>query len=113
MLEKIKTGFYQQQIEDLRQLLAEKGEAAYGKEKRQHPAVTLSGRLEDRKTLLQHSGLLQIDCDNVDDLGGLRDSLVQVPQMLAAWISHSGKGVKGAPTNSCRWQTPQREFFSR
>ena len=44
--------------------------------------------------VLEHSGLLQIDVDHVDDVASLRDRIANDRHVVAAWISPSGMGVK-------------------
>lgn len=60
------------------------------------PAIAVSSLLDGRKTVLSHTGMLQIDIDNVSDvpLQEARAALIHDEHVLIAFISPSGKGVK-------------------
>jgi hypothetical protein len=70
---------------------------AVNEEKKQLPAVMFSGRFRSRRsnTLLQHSGLL---CADLDDLGGrladIRSKLLTSPHLWALFTSPTGDGLK-------------------
>ena len=64
------------------------------------PAVTFSGTFPNRKRrakqLSQHSGLVTIDIDNLtpNDTADLLAELAQMPQVVLAFVSPSGMGIK-------------------
>ncbi len=61
------------------------------------PAVCFSGKFgPERKdsTLIEHSGFLVLDFDEVNDLGEYMGNICSVPFIYAAWVSPSGNGVK-------------------
>lgn len=64
--------------------------------KRSLPAVVWSGKLTARgdKNLVEHSGLLVLDFDKLDDVGEKMATLQGFPSTYAAWVSPSGNGVK-------------------
>ena len=66
------------------------------KSKKNLPAFTTSGKFSKRNAngLLDHSGIIQIDIDKVENPAELRDKLIQDKHICAAFISPSGKGVK-------------------
>jgi predicted P-loop ATPase len=64
--------------------------------KQRIPAVTISGTFKDNVSnanLIQHSGLICIDFDAVDDVGRLKDELAKDPYTFAALLSVSGNGL--------------------
>lgn len=68
------------------------------KEKTKIPAVTASGYFSGRKDsdLQEHSGLLVIDIDEKDQelpINSIRDSLKEIPEILAIHSSLGGKGL--------------------
>ena len=96
ILEAIRKGKFEREINRLRNSLkADRKE--YDRDKKNLPAFTISGKFSKRSAtkLLEHSGLLQIDIDNVEAPEELRDKLIQDPHICAAFLSPSGKGVKG------------------
>lgn len=97
ILEEIRNGKHAAAICDIRQPGLSKEER--GELKRALPAIMVSGTSKGgRKAIdfLNHSGLLQIDLDNVgeDKAASLRDTIGQDPHILAAFVSPSGNGVK-------------------
>lgn len=91
----IKTGDgFKQTIQKIRK---EQIKAKQDELKKQLPAVTISGTFsENRKTenLLQHSGLIQIDFDNVTDLSNTIIALQKDEFSFAVFISPTAKGIK-------------------
>jgi len=63
------------QIENLRLHLLKGEEEKYKQEKKELKAVTISGTFFERKAadLIDHSGILQIDIDKVENPSMLRD----------------------------------------
>src|SRR5262249_53804429 len=95
VLHRIFAGKYREQIYDLRQKFAawkavcpaldrkDSREAkAYDAGKRQLPAFCVSGTARSRTEMLEHSNLLQIDCDHLGErLPGLRTQLKEDPHV--------------------------------
>ena len=86
----------QEQIENLRLHLMKGDEEKYKHGKKKLVAVTVSGTFSGRKTadLLDHSGILQIDIDKVENPSMLRDKIAQDQHILSAFLSPSNQGVK-------------------
>lgn len=59
------------------------------------PAVTLSGTFSQRseKSLISHSGFIQIDFDNIEDISGLEAKLAKDEYIFSYFRSCSGNGV--------------------
>jgi len=96
ILEAIRDGQYERQINRLRNYLKDGKKEEYDRDKKKLPAFTISGKFNTREAtdLLEHSGIMQIDIDKVENPTDLRDRLIQDPHICAAFISPSGKGVK-------------------
>ena len=96
ILEAIRNGQYERQINRLRNYLKDGKKEEYDRDKKKLPAFTISGKFNTRDAtdLLEHSGIMQIDIDKVETPTDLRDQLIQDPHICAAFISPSGKGVK-------------------
>ena len=95
VLEAIKTGEFQAEIDNLRRILRRDGKAAYDREKTKLPAFCVSGTTNDRKRLLKHSNLLQIDFDGLNgSLADARRKVIADPHVAAAFTSPSGDGLK-------------------
>lgn len=61
------------------------------------PSVCFSGKFgADRKDeqLLEHSGFIVLDFDDVEDLRSKQEDIIQHDFVYACWISPSGKGLK-------------------
>ena len=110
VLEDIRTGRYQAQVEKLRDIL-KIDQAEYNDEKKNLPAISLSAHLKHRKgkdgenrsipiekKLIAHSGFLQIDLDkktNTEmDLPATKEILKADPHTAFCFISPSGEGLK-------------------
>jgi hypothetical protein len=94
ILERIRKETYGASITKLRRLRATDPER-YSKEKRKLPAFTVSGIAKDRKTLERHSGLLQLDLDNLGErLNEVRDRILGDPHVLLIFTSPGGAGLK-------------------
>ena len=92
--EDIRVGRWKSEINTLRECLENDGKEAYNKKKKLLFAVTLSGNFNGRTELVEYSGLLQGDIDNVENPELLRDELSLDPHVRASFISPSGHGVK-------------------
>ena len=89
----IKNGKYKESVERLRILT--------GKEKsdlkNSLPAVTLSGIFDGQhkaNNIIEHSGLIQIDIDKVNDVSELQSQLYADKYTFCGFISPSGNGIK-------------------
>ena len=77
----------------------ERSTEAY-KEKSQLPAVTFSGVFPTNKrkshAIAQHSGLITLDIDGLNpaDIGYILTALASMPEVLIAFVSPSGAGIK-------------------
>lgn len=91
-LNRIKEGKSKELIEQIRQLPKEKANEL----KQNLPAVCFQGKFKYRKdsSLIQHSGFLILDFDNVNSPVETKEELKKNEYIFAAWISPSGNGVK-------------------
>jgi hypothetical protein len=92
--EYIRLGRWKSEINILRTCLKDSGKEEYNKKKKLLFAVTLSGEFNGRTDLVEYSGLLQGDIDNVKNPELLRDQLSLDPHVRASFLSPSGEGVK-------------------
>ncbi len=94
--EDIKTGRWEKEITELRNLLRSKGKEAYNEKKKELSAITMSGLFLQRaaNSMVRYSGLIQGDIDSVENPEMLRDELSLDPHVRASFLSPSGKGVK-------------------
>lgn len=71
-------------------------EEGYKELKKELPCVTWSGTFSERKAsaLIEYSRIVVLDIDNVPEPEKVRDSLVDDPYVLFAFISPSGHGLK-------------------
>ena len=92
-LSRIKNGASKQVIEKLR---LETDKSIRQKLKMKLPGVCFSGTFNTRSEigLIQHSGLLVLDFDAVEDVQALKDSICDLPFVFSAFISPSGNGLK-------------------
>ena len=68
---------------------------AYDGFKKTLPAFCISGTAQDRTTPLEHSGLLQVDCDKLNGtLDTLREKIKSDPHVAFGFVSPSGDGLK-------------------
>jgi hypothetical protein len=60
------------------------------------PAIAVSSLLDGRRTVVRHTGMLQVDIDNLNDvaLQEARVALIHDEHVLIAFVSPSGKGLK-------------------
>ena len=93
-LERIKNGKSKEQIDEIRNTL-DKEKA--NKLKSNLPSVCFSGKFGNNRQdvdLIQHSGYIVLDFDNIKDVEFKKEDLAAKPYVKAAWVSPSGKGVK-------------------
>jgi twinkle protein len=107
-LERIRTGKSKALVEKAREAKTKK-EADELKKKL--PAVCFSGTFSKRKDseLLEHSGYIVLDFDNVADISQKRSELCSVRYITAVWVSPSGKGLKALV--QIEWKTMHKEHF--
>ena len=104
----IKNGRWKDRIDELRNLIKSGNKEKYDEYKRNLPAVTISGQFKNRNEIIKHSGLLQVDLDNLHHPEEIRDLISLDPHIIASFISPSGEGVKGIirippnPEKHCR-----------
>jgi hypothetical protein len=92
-LERIKTGKSQFKIQEIRSTIdKEKADTL----KRQLPSVCFSGKFTRRTDdgLLEHSGFIVLDFDNVDAIDEKMAEICEHPFVYAAWISPRANGIK-------------------
>lgn len=90
----IRNGEFKEQIEDIR---GTKDKDARSAKKKGLPAATVSARFfptRNIKNLVGHTGLIQIDLDDVEDILKVLGWLLKDPYTLACFISPSGNGIK-------------------
>lgn len=93
-LERIEKGNSRIQVEEIRTVI-DKEKA--NKLKFNLPSVCFSGKFKgDRKDedLLDHSGFIVLDFDDVGDLRGKQTEIISNEYIYACWVSPSGKGLK-------------------
>ena len=95
VIDDIQNGRWHNDVARLRTILAEKGKDVYDQEKVGLPSFYVSGTASDPKTMLTHSGLIQVDLDNLSQrLEEARSQVVTNPYAVAAFTSPSGRGLK-------------------
>jgi twinkle protein len=107
-LERIRNGKSKTLVEKAREAKTKK-EADELKKKL--PAVCFSGTFSKRKDseLIEHSGYIVLDFDNVEDIAQKRNELSLISYITAVWISPSGKGLKALV--QIEWKTQHKEHF--
>jgi hypothetical protein len=107
-LERIRTGKSKALVEKAREAKTKK-EADELKKKL--PAVCFSGTFSKRKDseMLEHSGYIVLDFDNVSDIAKKRSELSLISYITAVWLSPSGKGLKALV--QIEWKTMHKEHF--
>lgn len=107
LLDNIKTGTYKESIEKARRTLSTEGKDKYKSYKETKiPGFTLSTktkhRISDTKAtdseknnkLLYHTGILQIDIDDISDLQAAREKIIADKYTVFCFTSISGTGLK-------------------
>ena len=93
-LERIKNGRSKLMVEEIRNTLdKEKADML----KRNLPSVYFSGKFGANRQdvdLIQHSGFIVLDFDNVDELRDKQTEIITNKFVYACWVSPSGKGLK-------------------
>jgi len=92
---KVKGGHWKDPIERLREYVRDNPDNVNGiaKKKLELPGVTMSGIFTKRgkDDLLEHSGLICIDCDKLDI--SIRDRIEADPYSYACFLSCTGRGL--------------------
>jgi hypothetical protein len=93
-LERIKNGRSKLMVEEIRNTLdKEKADML----KRNLPSVCFSGKFGANRQdvdLIQHSGFIVLDFDNVDELRDKQTEIISNKFVYSCWVSPSGKGLK-------------------
>jgi hypothetical protein len=92
-LNRIKTGKSQEKIDEIRNAIDK--ERADGL-KKNLPSVCFSGKFQERTDggLLEHSGYMVLDFDEVDDVSEKKAELSKLDYVYAVWVSPRNNGVK-------------------
>lgn len=92
-LGRISTGRSKVLVEEIRQ---QRDKERANNLKRNLPSVCFSGKFTQRKDecLLEHSGFIVLDFDDVEDLSAKRNEFVRDHFVFACWISPGGNGMK-------------------
>ena len=92
-LARIKNGKSKQAVEEIRQVL--------DKDRKNNlkfnlPCICFSGKFTKRedKAIIEHSGFIVLDFDEVKDLREKQTELINLPYIYACWVSPSGNGLK-------------------
>lgn len=94
VLGNIRSGHYQKKILALREIRVS-NKNQYNAQKTQLPAFTVSGTAKTRKEAGEHSNLIQVDLDALDEqLPELRKRLGADPHVAFGFVSPSGQGLK-------------------
>ena len=93
-LDRIKTGKSKEKVLEIR---AQLDKERANKLKCNLPSICFSGKFgADRtdKSIIEHSGFIVLDFDNVENLETKKSELIKLPYCYACWISPSGNGLK-------------------
>lgn len=99
MLERIRTGRWRAAVDAVRNA---RDDDAKDAAKLRLPGCTFSGKFSSRRNsaLVEHSGIVQLDFDDVDDVEDRKARLREDPHVLAVFITTSGNGLRLlAPVN--------------
>ncbi|MDX2079416.1 MAG: BT4734/BF3469 family protein [Terrimicrobiaceae bacterium] len=95
ILDQIRNGRWEAEIERLREIRRRFDRTTYDKQKETLPSFYASGSAQDPKTMLTHSGAIQVDLDNLGtDLLRFRRALEAEPSIGAIFLSPGGEGLK-------------------
>ncbi|MCP4393208.1 MAG: hypothetical protein GY804_02920 [Alphaproteobacteria bacterium] len=96
-LEAVKNGKWREEIQYMRKLNTEHGKKACDEPKKLLPAVSFSGTFSGRRVsdeLDIHSGLVQIDIDDCEDIAATRKHFETDPHIAFVFLSPRGTGIK-------------------
>lgn len=110
LIEVIQYGYLKIEIEKLRKSNGEE----YDDLKKQLPAVTLSGTFNERKYegIIQHSGLIQIDIDNVANYNKAFKMICSDEYTYVCFRSPGGKGIKVVVKINPSVKTHLEQFYA-
>ena len=99
ILEKIKSGHFKKDVENLRELFKQGMIDEYNEKKRSLPAFTPSGLFEGGRKLeflKEYSGYMVLDIDKISDgqLEELKEKIIEIKYTYSCFISPSGQGLK-------------------
>ena len=97
ILKHIKNGHWEQQIDEIRELIKNNENVKANIFKKKLPAFTPSGTFKERRrkeSIDSYSRLLHLDYDKVEDVESLKEIIVKIPFTYSAFISPSGNGLK-------------------
>ncbi len=97
VLRGIKEGKWRSEIEYMRKLNTEHGKKACDEPKKLLPAVSFSGTFGDRRAseeLDVHTGIVQIDIDDCEDIPATRKKLEEDEHIVFVFLSPRGTGIK-------------------
>mgnify|MGYP001189914242 CR=1 FL=1 len=89
-------GRFSSKITEIRQAVHERDLDRSSELKRQLPAALFSGTFQSRRKsdLSEHSGIICIDFDKIEDVRGHIDQMRYDPHIIASFVSPSGNGIK-------------------
>lgn len=92
-LSRIKNGSSKDAVEEIRSQLDKDRKNSL---KNNLPCICFSGKFTNRedKSLIQHSGFIVLDFDEVKDLREKQTEIINLPYVYACWLSPSGNGLK-------------------
>ena len=111
-IDAVKKGKWSKRITELRDLLASGKIEEYDKKKIFLPAVTVSGQFKNRREIISHSGLLQIDLDKLSNPHLIRNILGKDLHIYASFLSPSAEGVKALMSISPNQKNHHKSFES-
>lgn len=109
----IKDGYVKDKISKLRYAINDKEEYTRIK-KELLPAVTLSGTFNHRNAegLIEHSGLLQVDIDHVEDVDELFKTICEDYYTYMCFRSPGGQGIKVVVKINPSVESHKQQFFA-
>jgi hypothetical protein len=93
-LTRIKDGKSKEKVDEIRRVLDKERAATL---KKDLPSVCFSGKFQGARKdaqLIQHSGFIVLDFDNVSELREKQTELISSEYVFACWVSPSGNGLK-------------------
>ena len=91
-LKRIRDGKSKELVQQIRKLPKDKANQL----KQNLPSICFQGKFKYRNdaSLIQHSGFVILDFDNIEDVASLKKKLATNEYVYAAWVSPSGNGIK-------------------
>jgi archaellum biogenesis ATPase FlaH len=114
ILKHIKNGHWEQQIDEIRELIKNNENVKANIFKKKLPAFTPSGTFKERRrkeSIDSYSRLLHLDYDKVEDVESLKENIINIPFTHSAFISPSGNGLKVFVMTDAKIDT-HTEFFN-